>query len=127
VKQFVYLKKPLYFYVNGCGVGFLAATSVFADFVYMTEDAFLMLPFMSLLLCPEGGSSIVLPQIVGKRKANEMIYLESRVYAKEAVDYNLATGIIQRGQEPPTEPIITEISKLPNMEKLLSIDTETLQ
>ena len=53
----------------------------FADFVFVSEDAFFMMPFMSLNVVPEGMSSIKFPEIIGKRKANEMIFLEHRLTA----------------------------------------------
>ena len=99
----------------------------FADFVYCSDDAFFVIPFMSLNLVPEGMSSIKFPEILGKRKAAEMIFLEHRLTAKEAVEYRFINSIIPKETIPVTEPIITDISKIPGLKKILTYDLETLR
>ena len=99
----------------------------FADFVYCSEDAFFMIPFMSLNLCPEGMSSIKFPEILGRRKASEMIFLEHRLTAKEALAHGFINGIIPSDKIPATEPVITDISKIPGLKKLLGYELQTLR
>ena len=118
--------KPVYYFVQGCCVGVITTMVSFADFVYISDDAFFLVPFMSLNLCPEGMSTIKFPEILGRRKANEMIFLEHRLTATEAVQYRFANGIIPKDKIPKTEPIITEIEKLPGLKKLLSVEASTL-
>ncbi len=73
--------KPVFYFVQGCCVGVITTMVAFADFVFCSEDAFFMMPFMSLNLVPEGMSSIKFPEIIGRRKAAEMIFLEHRLTA----------------------------------------------
>lgn len=118
--------KPIYFFVQGCCVGVITTMVAFADFVYCSEDAYFFFPFMSLNLVPEGMSTIKFPELLGRRKANEMFFLEHRLTAKEALHHGFINGILTGDQVPKTEPIITEIDKLPGMRKLLSIELVTL-
>ena len=101
--------KPVFYFVQGCCVGVITTMVAFADFVYTSEDAYFMIPFMSLNLCPEGMSSIKFPEILGRRKAAEMIFLEHRLTAKEALAHRFINGIIPKEQIPQTEPIIMDI------------------
>jgi enoyl-CoA hydratase/carnithine racemase len=73
--------KPIFYFVQGCCVGVITTLVAFADFVYVSDDAFFLMPFMSLNLGPEGMSSIKFPEIIGRRKASEMIFLEHRLTA----------------------------------------------
>jgi len=77
--------KPVFYFVQGCCVGVITTMVAFADFVYVSDDAYFVMPFMSLNLGPEGMSSIKYPEIIGRRKAAEMIFLEHRLTAQEAV------------------------------------------
>lgn len=73
---FATLEKPLYFFVQGCSVGITATYVTHADFAYCSEDAFFYTPFMGLRLVPEGLSSIKFPELMGRRKANEVLYTD---------------------------------------------------
>lgn len=76
--------KPIVFMVTGCCLGVAATLSASADFVYCSENSFFQTPFMTLNLAPEGSSTLKLPELVGRRKAYEMIFLEEKLQAKEA-------------------------------------------
>ncbi len=119
--------KPVFYLVQGCCVGVIATMVAFADFVYVSEDAYFMIPFMSLNLVPEGMSSIKFPEILGRRKAAEMIFLEHKLTAQEAVTHRFANAIIPKDKLPATEPVITDIGKIPGLKKLLSYDITTVK
>lgn len=119
--------KPVFYFVQGCCVGVITTMVAFADFVFCSDDAYFMMPFMSLNLCPEGMSSIKFPEIIGRRKANEMIFLEHKLTAQEALSHKFVNGIIPKDKIPETEPIIADISKIPGLKKLLGYDLQTLR
>ena len=119
--------KPVIYLVQGCCVGVITTMVSFADFVYASEDAYFMIPFMSLGLCPEGMSSIKFPEILGHRKTAEMLFLEHRLTAQEALTYRFINGIIPKDKVPKTEPIIMDTSKIPGLQKLLSFELTTLR
>ena len=125
--KYVTYPKPLVFFVQGCCVGIIAALSSWADFVYCSEDAYFLIPFMSLNLSPEGLSSLKYPELLGRRKANEMIFLEKRLHAKTALKHGFINGILKKEDMPATEPILKDIGKIPALQKLLSLDSNTMQ
>mmetsp|Transcript_4098 Transcript_4098/g.3030 ORF Transcript_4098/g.3030 Transcript_4098/m.3030 type:complete len:98 (+) Transcript_4098:258-551(+) len=81
---FLELKKVLYVYVKGFAVGMMCTLLSMADFVYATDNAFFFTPFMTSYQSPEGLSTIKFPEIMGPRRANEMLFLEKKMSAKEA-------------------------------------------
>lgn len=82
---------------------------------------------MSLNLGPEGLSSIKFPELLGRRKANEMIFLESKLLAKEAAEYGFVNAVLPKDKAPSVDPVLTDISKIPGLTKLLSFDTKTVK
>lgn len=81
MKTFYLFPKPLFFFVQNCCVGVISTLCAHADFLYCSEDAFFLTPFQQTGLCPEGLSSLKFPQIMGRRKASEMLLLDHRLTA----------------------------------------------
>ena len=46
-----------------------------SDLVYVSDDARLVMPFVSLGLVPEFASSLLVPQLMGGRRATEKLLL----------------------------------------------------
>src|SRR5690606_11236016 len=53
--------------------------------------------FISLALCPEGGSSILLERIAGRRNAAKWLMLGEKFAAQEALDAGLISALSARG------------------------------
>ena len=66
-------KKPLLAAVNGPVVGIGTTMLMHFDFVYAGESAKFNMPFCNLGICPEGGTTLLLPQVIGHKKACELI------------------------------------------------------
>lgn len=60
-------------------------------------------------LAPEGLSSIKFVEILGRRKASEMLLTDYKLKAEEALRLGFVNGIIQKDMIPQTEPFITDI------------------
>lgn len=80
--------------VNGPAVGIGVTLLLQADIVYCTRKAWFWTPFSFLGLAPEYASSVMLPDIVGISKANEMLILGKRISAEEALQFRLVAQIL---------------------------------
>ena len=83
---------PLVVAVDGAAIGIGFTALLHADVVVATPAATFGAPFGQLGLCPEAGSSLLLPRLVGRQKALEMFLLGRRLDAEET----LAAGLVNR-------------------------------
>lgn len=83
--------------VEGHAIGVGVTLLQHCDFVYAGETAQFSMPFVSLGLCPEGGSSTLLVQLVGARRANDWLLLGRRFDAAEAYESGFITAISPTG------------------------------
>jgi len=85
--------KPLIAAVQGNAVGIGTTMLMHCDLVYAAPDTLFAMPFVTLGLVPEAGSSILFPRLVGHAKASE-IFLTGRDFgATEALEMGLINGI----------------------------------
>jgi len=84
--------KPIVAAVNGPCVGVGATLLLHCDLVYAGEGAVFALPFVNLGVCPEAGSSLLLPLAAGHAKAAELLLLGDPFSARQAE----ACGLVSR-------------------------------
>ena len=87
--------KPIIAAVQGHAVGIGTTLLLHCDLVYAENNAKLQLPFVNLGLCPEFGSSLLLPQLVGQRRAAELLLLGEPIDAQTACDYGLLNAVVE--------------------------------
>lgn len=88
--------KPLLAGVDGPASGVGTTMLFHCDFVVATPTARLHMPFLNLALVPEGGSSYLLPLLVGTQRASELLLLAEPLSGADAERY----GIVNRLAEP---------------------------
>jgi enoyl-CoA hydratase/carnithine racemase len=94
IEALVAFDKPLVAAVHGPAVGIGATMLLHCDLVYASPAARLRMPFVSLGLVPEAGSSLLLPRRVGDAVAAEMLLLGVWIDAERARELRLVNAIL---------------------------------
>lgn len=87
-------QKPVIAAVSGIALGIGTIMLFHCDFVYATQGARFSLPFVNLGLSPEGGTSYILPHLVGYQKAAELIMLGEQFDSQTAERIGLVNQIV---------------------------------
>lgn len=86
--------KPLVAAAQGVAVGGGATVLFHADIVYVGESLRMRLPFASLGLAPEWGSSYMLQANIGAQRAAELFYTAEWIDADKARNYGIAADVL---------------------------------
>ncbi|MCC5860150.1 MAG: enoyl-CoA hydratase [Ectothiorhodospiraceae bacterium] len=86
-------EKPVVAMVQGLALGIGTTLLLHCDFVYLGRSATLRTPFIDLGLCPEAGSSVLLPAMVGERRAAELLLMGEPLDAAQALECGLANAV----------------------------------
>ena len=98
LKAICHAKKPLIAAVNGPAVGVGTTMLLHCDLIYVAQDARLKMPFVNLGLCPEAGSSFLLPRLLGHPRTAELLLLGEEISGQRAVEFGLANQALPAGQ-----------------------------
>jgi enoyl-CoA hydratase/carnithine racemase len=85
--------KPLIAAVKGNAVGVGTTMLLHCDVVVASPTAKFSMPFASLGLVPEAGSSLLFPQLVGYQRAARIFMTGESFYAPSAVEMGLVTSL----------------------------------
>lgn len=93
--------KPMIAAVDGKGVGLGLTMLLHCDFVYASEKAELVAPFVNLGLVPEAASSLLLPKLVGHQRAAEILLLGEPLSAQRAYALGLYNALLPSDEVLP--------------------------
>ncbi len=86
--------KPVVAAVTGAAIGIGTTMLLHCDLVYVSDEARLALPFVTLGLVPEFASSLVVPQLMGNARAAEKLLLGDPFSGAEAVECGIANAVL---------------------------------
>ena len=90
--------KPVVAAVTGAAVGIGTTMLLHCDLVYVSDEARLAMPFVSLGLVPEYASSLIVPALVGHVRAAEKLMLGEPFTGSDAVEYGIANAVLPAGE-----------------------------
>ncbi|MBU1619605.1 MAG: enoyl-CoA hydratase/isomerase family protein [Gammaproteobacteria bacterium] len=88
--------KPVVAAVAGLAIGIGTTVLLHCDLVYSTGDCRFQLPFTQLGLCPEAGSSLLLPLLIGHQRASSMLLLSEAIDGNEAYRLGLVNQLVDK-------------------------------
>ncbi len=91
-------EKPVIAAVNGAAVGIGTTLLLHCDLVYCADDAMFSMPFVSLGLCPEFASSLLLPLSAGYHRAAEKLLFGEPISAEEALEMGIVNRLLPPGE-----------------------------
>jgi 2-(1,2-epoxy-1,2-dihydrophenyl)acetyl-CoA isomerase len=89
---------PIVTAVNGVAAGVGCSLALMGDIIVCAESAYFLQAFRRIGLVPDGGSTYLLPRLIGKARAMEMALMGEKVPAKTAVEWGLANRVVPDDQ-----------------------------
>ena len=99
---------PIVTAVNGAAAGIGMSFALMGDIIVASKSAFFLQAFRRIGLVPDGGSTWLLPRLVGNARAKELSLLGERLPAEKAYEW----GLINRLTDE--EDLIDEALKISN-------------
>jgi 2-(1,2-epoxy-1,2-dihydrophenyl)acetyl-CoA isomerase len=93
---------PIVTAVNGVAAGVGCSLALMGDIIVAAESAYFLQAFRRIGLVPDGGSTYLLPRLIGKARAMEMALLGDKVPAKTALEWGLVNRCVADDQLMPT-------------------------
>ena len=88
------LNVPIITAVNGPAAGAGCSLALFGDFVIAAEEAYFLQAFVNIGLVPDVGSTWLLPRVIGRPRALEMMMLGEKVSAEKALDWGMIYKVV---------------------------------
>src|ERR1700737_5242271 len=89
---------PLVTAVNGAAAGVGMSFALMGDLVLCARSAYFLQAFRRIGLVPDGGSTWILPRLIGKVRAMELSLLGEKLPAETALTWGLVNRVYDDGE-----------------------------
>ncbi len=93
---------PIVTAINGAAAGVGCSLALLGDIIVAAESAYFLQAFRRIGLVPDGGSTYMLPRLIGKARAMEMALLGDKIPARTALDWGLINRCVPDADLLPT-------------------------
>ena len=87
------MSTPFVTAVNGAAAGVGCSLALLGDLIVAAKGAYFLQAFRRIGLVPDGGSTYLLPRMIGRVRAMEMVLLGERVPARQALEWGLISRV----------------------------------
>lgn len=98
IRSVVDLPIPTIAAVSGPAAGIGCSLALACDYTVMSEESYLMLAFTKIGLMPDGGATAFVAASAGRHRAMRMALTAQKVWAREALDWGLASEVTPAGE-----------------------------
>jgi len=88
------IPKPVIAAVPGFAAGIGLSYALHSDLLVMADDSFLLSPFTTISLLPDGGANWMLVKQIGYHRAYQMCIESERVSAEQCLDLGIANKVV---------------------------------
>jgi 2-(1,2-epoxy-1,2-dihydrophenyl)acetyl-CoA isomerase len=99
---------PIVTAVNGAAAGVGCSLALLGDIIVAGESAYFLQAFRRIGLIPDGGSTYILPRMIGKARAMEMALFGERVPAAKALEWGMINRCVPDAELMPTAMALAE-------------------
>ncbi len=85
---------PLVTAVNGAAAGIGCSFGLLGDMIVAGESAYFLQAFRRIGLVPDGGSTYLLPRMIGRARAMEMALMGDKISAAKALEWGLVNRVV---------------------------------
>jgi 2-(1,2-epoxy-1,2-dihydrophenyl)acetyl-CoA isomerase len=89
------LNIPVITAVNGAAAGVGCSIGLCGDFVIAGKSGYFLQAFVNIGLVPDGGASWMLPRMIGKARATEMMMLGEKIGAEKALEWGMIYKVVE--------------------------------
>jgi 2-(1,2-epoxy-1,2-dihydrophenyl)acetyl-CoA isomerase len=98
IAEVMTMPKPVIAAVHGSAAGIGMSLALSCDLMIMADDAFLLSPFTTISLLPDGGLNWLLVRQIGYRRAFQLSIESERIEAPRCVELGLANKAVPAGE-----------------------------
>ncbi|MEM9667398.1 MAG: enoyl-CoA hydratase/isomerase [Pseudomonadota bacterium] len=84
---------PIITAVNGAAAGVGCSIALMGDLVIASQNAYFLQAFRRIGLVPDGGSTYLLPRLIGRARAMEMALMGDKIKAPQALEWGLVNEV----------------------------------
>ena len=95
IMRLMRLNVPIITAVQGPAAGVGCSIALTGDFVIAGKSGYFLQAFANIGLVPDGGSTWMLPHLVGKARATQMMMLGEKVMGEQAADWGLVYKCVE--------------------------------
>ncbi len=92
------LPMPIVSAINGAAAGVGMSLALMGDLVMCARSAYFLQAFRRIGLVPDGGSTWILPRLVGRARAMELSLMGERLPAEKALEWGLIYRVVDDAQ-----------------------------
>ena len=85
---------PIITAVNGAAAGVGCSIALMGDLIIASEKSYFLQAFRRIGLVPDGGSTYLLPRLIGRARAMEMALMGNKIDAAKALSWGLINDVV---------------------------------